>query len=276
MLFAFSSPPFYTEYVRLPSEDDPIPPEIINNPKCYPFFQHALGALDGSHFHAFTTAEGRHAAWNRKGEITQNCLMACSFDLRFMYVCSGWEGSAADAHIYNDARLTDFHIPCGKYYLADAGFASCDELLVPYRGTRYHLAEWGRADVRPKDKEELFNLRHSSARNVIECIFGVLKCRFKILCMAPEYDMDIQARIPPALCTIHNFIRIHDPEELENTEEDVSYDDNVSGHTGELAPGPPDRAARVRANERWDEIAQAMWVSYLEYLHGGGPEIETI
>jgi hypothetical protein len=58
---------------------------------------------------------------------------------------SGWEGSAADARVYHDARTTDFTIPEGKYYLADAGFASCDELLVPYRNVRYHLAEWGRA-----------------------------------------------------------------------------------------------------------------------------------
>jgi len=45
------------------------------------------------------------------------------------------------------ARLTDFTIPPGKVYLADAGFAACDELLVPYRGVRYHLAEWGWANV---------------------------------------------------------------------------------------------------------------------------------
>jgi hypothetical protein len=74
--------------------------------------------------------------------------MACSFDLRFVYVLSGWEGSAADATIYHDARHTDFHIPAGKYYLADAGFPLCDELLVPYRGVRYHLNEWQRADRR--------------------------------------------------------------------------------------------------------------------------------
>jgi len=35
-------------------------------------------------------------------------------------------------------------IPEGQYYLADAGFGVCDALLVPYRGVRYHLAEWGR------------------------------------------------------------------------------------------------------------------------------------
>ena len=77
--------------------------------------------------------------------LTQNCLAACSFDLRFTYFMSGWEGSAHDSTLFSNARQTDFYIPLaeGKYYLADAGFASSDALLVPYRSVRYHLSEWG-------------------------------------------------------------------------------------------------------------------------------------
>jgi hypothetical protein len=66
----------------------------------------------------------------------------------FYYILSGWDGSAADSHLFDDARTSDFAIPGGRKYLADAGFGACDALLIPYRGVRYHLAEWGRADVR--------------------------------------------------------------------------------------------------------------------------------
>jgi hypothetical protein len=68
--------------------------------------------------------------------------------MRFLYFISGWEGSAADATMYSESRLADLRILQGKAYLADAGFGICDALLVPYRGVRYHLAEWGRAGVR--------------------------------------------------------------------------------------------------------------------------------
>jgi hypothetical protein len=61
---------------------------------------------------------------------------------------SGWEGSAADAVIYDNARHTDLTVLAGKYYLADVGFGACDALLIPYRCVHYHLAEWGRAAVR--------------------------------------------------------------------------------------------------------------------------------
>jgi hypothetical protein len=65
----------------------------------------------------------------------QNCLTACNFNLEFIYIFSGWEGSATDSvmHMFNDARLTDLHILPRKYYLADASFpSSCYELQIIY------------------------------------------------------------------------------------------------------------------------------------------------
>ncbi|KAF9474535.1 hypothetical protein BDN70DRAFT_774566, partial [Pholiota conissans] len=48
VLYALSSTPFYTIYVWLLSIDDPIPSEIATNPKFFPFFQNAIGAIDGT------------------------------------------------------------------------------------------------------------------------------------------------------------------------------------------------------------------------------------
>lgn len=148
VLFALSSPPFYTKYVYLPSDTTPIPDEIRNNPKFYPFFEGAIGAIDGTHINCCPSTVERQSARNRKGGVTQNCLACCTFDLRFQYVLSGWDGSAADAAVFNNARQTDLTALPGKFYLADAGFGACDALLIPYRRVRYHLAEWGRAAVR--------------------------------------------------------------------------------------------------------------------------------
>ena len=142
MLKIFASHPFYTKYVKLPRRSDPVPPEIANNTKRSPFFNNAIGAIDGTHISCAPSAEEKEGSRNRKGTLTQNCLMACSFDLRFLYVCSGWEGSAADALVYHDAQCVNFRIPPRKFYLADASFGLSEELLIPYQGVRYHLAEW--------------------------------------------------------------------------------------------------------------------------------------
>jgi hypothetical protein len=47
------------------------------------------------------------------------------FDLKFTYVLAGWEGSAHDASILNDSlnRPDGIHLPEGKFYLGDAGYA---------------------------------------------------------------------------------------------------------------------------------------------------------
>jgi hypothetical protein len=54
---------------------------------------------------------------------------------------------------------------------------------------------------------------------VIERTFGVLKkhFKFKILLLPPAYGMDIQARIPAALCALHNFIREHESDDDDQT-----------------------------------------------------------
>ena len=48
--------------------------------------------------------------------------------------------------------------------------------------------------------------------------------------------MKVQAHIPPALCAIHNFIRIHDPDEISNF--DNIQADLEASNWGELALGP--------------------------------------
>ena len=147
MLVYFSLEPFYTDNVHLPHNHDPVLPEILKNPKFYLFFKDTLGTIDGTHINCNSTAEDWQAVCNHKGSLTQNCLTICSFNMRFLYIFSGWEGAASDSTMFEDAHITDLPILHGKYYLADAGFPICNSLIVPYRGECYHLAEWGRTQL---------------------------------------------------------------------------------------------------------------------------------
>jgi len=118
----------------------------------------------------------------------------------------------------------------------------------------------------PQNKEELFNLHHAQARSVIEHIFGVLKKCFHILLIGPEYDIIIQAQIPVALCAIHNFICIHNPQE-ELTDEESH---NQGGHTGNTFVQHLSNVEGNNANgpvSHWqNQIAQLMWNSYQAIL----------
>ncbi|KIO10383.1 hypothetical protein M404DRAFT_21335 [Pisolithus tinctorius Marx 270] len=118
---------------------------------------------------------------------------------------------------------------------------------------------------KPVNAEECYNLHHAQLGNVIEQIIGVIKRRFRILIMPPEYGMDVQARIPPALCCIHNIIRMYDPLELDDIEGFISPPppDESEEVIGVIANGITTTAERLWMLERWGAIAQNIWNSYI-------------
>ena len=114
---------------------------------------------------------------------------------------------------------------------------------------------------RPWNKQELFNLHHASLQNAIEQTFGVLKWWFWILLLAPEYDLEIQARIPAALCAIHNFIQEHDLTEGDLEETREFFDEHHGDGNEFFAPEDPAEAGTMR-----DQIAEEMWLDYQRVL----------
>ena len=90
MVIIFSSPPFYTNHIILPTGTEPVPPQICNNPKFWPYFKDAIGAIDGSHFLCSPPAYQRPFHWNQKGFISINCLFM--WTLLSNYLCIDWLG----------------------------------------------------------------------------------------------------------------------------------------------------------------------------------------
>ncbi|KAL8492832.1 hypothetical protein ACS0TY_024144 [Phlomoides rotata] len=107
-------------------------------------FSGCLGALDGTYIdvHVPTTDKGRYR--NRKGQTSVNVMGVCDMNMKFVYVLTGWEGSATDSRVLRNAitRVNGLKVPKGNYYLSDNGYPNCDEFLTPYKGVRYHLNEW--------------------------------------------------------------------------------------------------------------------------------------
>ena len=76
-------------------------------------------------------------------------------------------------------------------------------IVTPYRGVIYHLKEYLRRGS--QNAKELFNLRHSSLRNVIGRTFRVIKKRFPTIVSGtePYYDVDTMTKIALACCILH-------------------------------------------------------------------------
>lgn len=176
-----------------------------------PYFKDCIGAIDGTHVAACVKPEEILPYIGRDGKPSQNIMVVCSFDMQFTFVLAGWEGSAHDSRIFEEARTTSkFHFPHpppGKYYVVDAGYPQLEGYLRPYRKTTYHLPDFRRKGG-PNGPQETFNRWHSSLRGCIERVFGVWKARFKILRMQmPSYSFSTQRNIVVATMVLHNFIK---------------------------------------------------------------------
>ena len=86
--------------------------------------------------------------------------------------------------------------------------------------------------------------------------------------------MAIQARIPSALAAIHNFIRIHDPTELDTTSTfntaDNTHGTCVAVQAEHLSQGPTSRREAEVAEKLRDKISKQMWKSYKRVLRERG------
>lgn len=167
-----------------------------------------MGALDGTHIPSHVPAADGAPYRNRKGVLSHNVLGICIMDMQFCYVLAGWEGSAHDDKVLENA-LFDKHFIIPKKNTTYTGYHNTNYFLFPYCGVRYHLKEQAMADYRPANKEELFNLHHFSLQNVVERIFGVTKCRFQILETPVEFIMDIQVKMVLEVTGLYNFIQSH-------------------------------------------------------------------
>ncbi|KAL7232098.1 hypothetical protein ACSBR2_010169 [Camellia fascicularis] len=182
-------------------------PKIQNDRRYWPWFKDCVRAIDGTHIVVVTPKGDQMPYRGRKVNTTQNVMAACSFDMKFTFVYTGWEGSVHDSRIFVKALTTntvDFpHLPPNKYYLVDAGYT--------------HMPG-----------------------NVIERTFGVLKQRFPLLKHMPRYDMVRQGPIVMACCVLHNWIRMvqeqdefFDAEESSDEDEDDDEDEDEDEDEGE-------------------------------------------
>ncbi|KAL1535062.1 hypothetical protein AAHA92_31162 [Salvia divinorum] len=224
-------------------------------------FQGCIGALDETYINVLVSNVDKPRYRTRKGQISTNTLAACDRNMRFLYFLPGWEGSAGGSRVLRDAinREEDgLHVPRGNYFLCDNGYANSEGFLTQYKGVRYHLKEWGVGAQRPQNARELFNLRHTRARNIIERAFAVLKMRWGVLRSATFYPIKIQIRMIMACFLLHNFIRgemANDPLEqaMDGDSQNIVEEEE---HEGEFI----DQVEPTSAwNNMCDELANSMW-----------------
>ena len=100
------------EFIKLP-DPSANPPDDYK----WKWFGNALGALDGCHIPVYVKTADKGRYRNRKQEISTNMLGVVDWNMKFLYVLPGWEGSASDSRVLKDAMRNDrqdaFVVPQG-------------------------------------------------------------------------------------------------------------------------------------------------------------------
>ena len=162
----------------------------------------------------------------------------------------------------------------------DSDFPIGTSFLPPHKLTRYHAQEFRSSNKQPSTKKELYNYRHSSLRIVIERLFGVLKSRFPILNLMPNFKRSRQRYVIVACYALHNFIRTNNQgDELFHTWALT----RVEGTSNSGLPSHNTKASSSTATQRHvlemsdaekrlitqfrDDITDTMWANYMVRRH---------
>ncbi|KAG8377496.1 hypothetical protein BUALT_Bualt08G0039000 [Buddleja alternifolia] len=122
-------------------------PILLGNPdkisedstnETWKWFNGCLGALDETYIPVQVSTTDKARYRNRKGDIAINVLIVCDLNMRFVYVLTGWEGSAADSRVLGDAitRENGLRIPNGAMASSSSRGQSAPSREDPVKGRR--------------------------------------------------------------------------------------------------------------------------------------------
>ncbi|KAH7845834.1 hypothetical protein Vadar_006567 [Vaccinium darrowii] len=176
----------------------------------------------------------------------------------------GWEGSAHDSRVLAAAvadEVNNFPHPpqVNKYYVIYAGYPNTVGYLAPCRGQRYHMDAFDGPNNVYDSASDLFNHGHAMLRNDIEKCFGVLKGRFKILKVMPNFAEVRQPLLVIACCVVQNWIIMQRGWD-DLFEQMIENDENPPQFLG--IPLDMSRGASNAMGDVRDGIAASMWEEY--------------
>lgn len=269
-------------YLRLPlAEYNKRAPE--NRPEVRPFFEGCVGACDGIHI-PISVPAGKQEVWqNRFGYTSHHVLAFCDFEMNFVYILAGMEGSATKSRVLTFAlqKFKDLFsglIKDGSYFLGDVGFSpGIPPVLAPYYKFRYPRPEEF-DKFEPQNSEELFNLRHAQLRIVVERTFVVFKRRFPIFDKPRGgFSIRTQVRLFFALSVVHNFINKFGPADLEVSLQDLAQGEQQSCYLDRERTwyDGMDKDHHPLVNKR-DKMAEDMWRDmWGEYQKGQTGQVQS-
>ncbi|XP_026728383.1 protein ANTAGONIST OF LIKE HETEROCHROMATIN PROTEIN 1-like [Trichoplusia ni] len=213
-------------------------------------FPNCLGAVDGKHVRIIKPPKSGSLYYNYKKFFSIVLLAICDSNYKFIFIDVGSYGKASDSQIFRNSvffkKLEDnsLNIPSSRaitengsplpfVFVGDEAFGISNFIQRPYSGNYLNL------------QQKIYNYRLSRARRYIECTFGIMTNKWRILHRPINVDISFATDIVKAICVLHNFLQrdcdlfIHDRQ----IDEVVRNEQNLPATT------VPDKFAEYFVNE---------------------------
>ena len=175
-------------------------------------FPQVIGCIDCTHIPIKQPSENSHNYFSYKMYYSINCQAICDAYGQFINVEIQWPGSVYDARVFANC-LVQKNYSTGKFKLFYKELSDGRECVPQLRlgDPAYPLLLYVMKEYCHciSNEQVIFNQMLRSARNQIECAFGRLKARWRIL----NRTMDLQVKYVPnvmlACFALHNYCEKH-------------------------------------------------------------------
>lgn len=201
-------------------------------------FPNCIGAIDGKHVRVKKPTESGSLYFNYKNYFSIVIMAICDASYKFIFVDVGSYGKSADPTVWKDSTFykslengslnipplktsfTGFSEAMPFVFVADEAFGLSNNILRPYAGKCL------------SQKKRIFNYRLCRARRNIECSFGILASKWRILHRPIDVDISLCEDLVKVCCALHNFVRDRDGFRVEDIlSADGLYDLDLSPTT---------------------------------------------
>jgi len=210
--------------------------EIANKFYLKTNFPNCVGAVDGKHIRCINPIYSGTMFFNYKKYFSIVLMAVVDAEYSFISIDVGSYGKESDSTIFKNCPFgkklyagllnlpapvvlpnTD-NFPEPLVVIGDEAFGLHKNLLRPYPGRGL------------TQKRKIFNYRLSRARRYVECAFGILANKWRVLHTALLVEPDFADDITKACCILHNYVRRRDgynfEDTLSNYLEDIENENN--------------------------------------------------
>ena len=195
------------EYIKFPSTDQ----EIFATRQTFEGFTNlpnVVGAIDVSHIQIKNPIESGADYFSRLDQHDVVVQAVADGEKRFLDVATGFPGSMPESRVLINSSLYQ-RIMGGELLIGQAvKFGGRDVRPVLVGSSAYPLFPWLLKPYHESTDDPFemnFNKQLSSARELIECAFGVLKGRWQILQKRLDSNVAFTNQVITACCVLHNF-----------------------------------------------------------------------